>query len=72
MAAPLRRIVGDDADLPHGWTVDEDNWGVRPERTADHARREANHQAAIASFLEDGRLFVMRADVAAYFDGKGA
>lgn len=66
----MARIGGDDRDSPHGWSVDVDNWGIRPVRAEDHGRRMANHDAQVASFFENDRLYVMRADVAEYFDGK--
>lgn len=64
------RIEGDDRDLPDGWSVDEDNWGIRTARAEDHGRRMANALEARRSFFEDGKLYVMTAETAAYFDGE--
>lgn len=64
------RIDGDDTDLPAGWSVDEDNWGVRPARPADHARlAESPPEVFMRTCFEDGMLCVHVATAARYMDG---
>ena len=63
------RIAGDDADLPEGWTVDEDNWGTRPTRPSDYARLESSPpEVFMRTCFEGGMVCVHVASAARYMD----